>query len=670
MPNELQFSGFFRFKNNPNKRPGERAKKAFYVDESGSEYRFSSEDSKHLRIYILCGQSNGGGYADISSLESEYQDMRIPFYVAWDSKSVQNLSSLPGNNELKNSGWKPTMTAGKTAPNPATKRYNHSNNKFGPELGFAVHMDAETEDNIGIIKYAAGASSSAFWKSSGPGYTNLKNAISSAVANIPARYTSYSIDGVIFWQGESGAAKEDLQDFITSLRSELAGNYNIGADDGARIPFVVTKNTSFLTWGSEYGEVAESDNYVSIIDVGEYGQRKYLIDGVTRQNTHIGSGDFGIKKDIVVEYQNDMFTIGIAFAKKLIETSTGKNSFWNPQTYIDLLDYESNQNQKSLNTDFASSDRIKLLTEHSFSDYGNDFSWIDEPLNGKVIYPQNSIVQAWMHSGPTNLFVRPTSTKESSYKQYVTYGNTQKTHNYTQITERLSMDSYGSEWTFVEAKHEKMFGWIDFSKKENLNVDLSGNIIYAKNPCGPTSASGAGAHHLSTLRHVENVQNGNGCAYFGSSDGNDEDDMYSIYGNLPENFHLRFFIIVNPVTVNNAWDPIFQMTQGSQDSFRWLMLRAGANDKFNGSWFHQKKVSSAYTQTIGSNYFNEGISKKWVLIEFSIDGANKKLSNFHDGVGTEFDVPELDFASASTSFSLMRGLIPKKQLVTWEKWSS
>ena len=104
-----------------------------------------------IDMFILAGQSNAHGHADVVDLTSAQATQDGLFYTSWhdntsNAESTQNYSS-----------WATSLVAGSTR--------GDSNNlvnstKFGPELGFVSRANAInlTTQPIGILKYAVGAS--------------------------------------------------------------------------------------------------------------------------------------------------------------------------------------------------------------------------------------------------------------------------------------------------------------------------------------------------------------------------------------------------------------------------------------------------------------------------------------------------------------------------------
>ena len=121
---------------------------------NGSWYRtFDNSEivNQTIDLFILAGQSNAHGHADVSDLTSAQATQDGLFYTSWhdstsNAESTQNYSS-----------WATSLVAGSTKGD-SNNLVNSPN--FGPELGFVSRANAInlTTQPIGIIKYAVGAS--------------------------------------------------------------------------------------------------------------------------------------------------------------------------------------------------------------------------------------------------------------------------------------------------------------------------------------------------------------------------------------------------------------------------------------------------------------------------------------------------------------------------------
>lgn len=167
----------------------------------------STQLARPTKLYIVAGQSNAvGQYAYNSQLPSSLQTPQ-------DSVSIYCGSS-----------WQ-ALAPGLGA----------STSQFGPEVTFGRDIAAANPDeNIGLIKYAVGATSLwEDWKAgataatSGPQYLGLLQAVENALASLGTGETP-EIAGIVWMQGESDAIEghgaqygANLTNFIKQLRADL-----------------------------------------------------------------------------------------------------------------------------------------------------------------------------------------------------------------------------------------------------------------------------------------------------------------------------------------------------------------------------------------------------------------------------------------------------------------
>jgi hypothetical protein len=282
-----------------------------------------------IDIFILAGQSNAHGHADVVDLTSAQATQDGLFYTSWhdntsNAESTQNYSS-----------WATSLVAGSTR--------GDSNNlvnstKFGPELGFVSRANAInlTTQPIGILKYAVGAStlnagtSLSDWDTTATGtnegdcYRGLLSALSDATTKLTNAGYSWNFKGMIWWQGESGATVSGLNTFIAAVRSVLGNSY--GVSNTSQFPVVITK----IGYGTDLTPVASADAYVGIVDAGAYGH--------SGSQNHIGTTDNSGTRDTTGNGVNDMFDIGEAFADEMqLAISGSTNAAWDPSSITTRL---------------------------------------------------------------------------------------------------------------------------------------------------------------------------------------------------------------------------------------------------------------------------------------------------------------------------------------------
>jgi len=154
---------------------------------------------ENLEIYLLIGQSNMAGRADIETQ---------------DRDSLENVLLFTG---IKGKEWE-------KAANPLNKystvRKDISMQKMGPGYTFAREMaKARTAKQIGIVVNAKGGTSIAEWA---PGETLYTEAVKRA--KMAMKYGT--LKGIVWHQGEANASNpsgypEKIKELIQSIRSDL-----------------------------------------------------------------------------------------------------------------------------------------------------------------------------------------------------------------------------------------------------------------------------------------------------------------------------------------------------------------------------------------------------------------------------------------------------------------
>jgi len=285
--------------------------------------------NKTIDLFILAGQSNAHGSADVSDLTSGQATQDGLFYTSWhdstsNAETTQNYSS-----------WATSLVAGSTRGD-SNNLVNSPN--FGPELGFVSRANAInlTTQPIGILKYAVGASqlnagdanfsdwgTTATGSREGDCYRGLLSALSDATTKLTNAGYSWNFKGMIWWQGESGASVSGLNTFIAAVRTVLGNSY--GVSNTSQFPVVITK----IGYGTDLTPVANADAYVGIVDAATYGH--------SASQNHVGASADG-SSDTTGNGVNDMFDIGEAFADKMqLAISGSTNAAWNPSSITTRL---------------------------------------------------------------------------------------------------------------------------------------------------------------------------------------------------------------------------------------------------------------------------------------------------------------------------------------------
>jgi len=300
---------------------------------NGSWYRtFDNSEivNQTIDLFILAGQSNAHGHADVSDLSTAQATQDGLFYTSWHNST--------GNAETAQyySNWATSLVGGSTRGDDGSSSLGGSSS-FGPELGFVSRANAInlTTQPIGILKYAVGAStlnagtSFSDWDTTATGnregdcYRALLSALSDATTKLTNAGYSWNFKGMIWWQGESGSSVSGLNTLIAAIRTVLGNSYNVS--NTSQFPVVITK----IGYGTDLTPVANADAYIGIVDAATYGH-------ATSQN-HVGKAAEG-SSDTNSNGVNDMFDIGEAFADKMqLAISGSTNAAWDPSSITTRL---------------------------------------------------------------------------------------------------------------------------------------------------------------------------------------------------------------------------------------------------------------------------------------------------------------------------------------------
>jgi hypothetical protein len=332
-----------------------------------------------IDIFILAGQSNAHGHADVVDLTSAQATQDGLFYTSWHD----NTSNAETTQNYSN--WATSLVAGSTR--------GDSNNlvnstKFGPELGFVSRANAInlTTQPIGILKYAVGAStlnagtSLSDWDTTATGtnegdcYRGLLSALSDATTKLTNAGYSWNFKGMIWWQGESGTSVSGLNTFIAAVRSVLGNSY--GVSNTSQFPVVITK----IGYGTDLTPVANADAYVGIVDAATYGH--------SASQNHIGTTDNSGTRDTTGNGVNDMFDIGEAYADEMqLAISGSTNAAWDPSSITTRLWLDMDDQ-----TTFASSaGNVTAIADKSGNNYtfnaasGSTLTAVNTAQNNKNI---------------------------------------------------------------------------------------------------------------------------------------------------------------------------------------------------------------------------------------------------------------------------------------------
>ena len=346
-----------------------------------------------IDIYLLAGQSNAHGHADVSDLDEVQKTQDGLFYTSWHD-NTSNASSTQYY-----SSWATSLVAGNTRGDSGSSTIGGST-MFGPEIGFVERANAINLTDgkpIGVLKHAIGASSltddgsadgglsdwdlTATGDKRGDALRAFKLAITDGLTKLTNAGYSYRLAGFIWWQGESGGADSDLIAFIDHIRTWLDDNSYLSMPK-AQFPFVITGTTDY--WGSTYeANVANQDGYVGFVNTQDIAapawadrtlvhpgsNETYTADQNDINNGYGGSvGDSVGGPDFNNDGVNDMFAIGRAYADQMDLAKSGNtNSLWKPDDVELWLDASD-----TTTTTFSGSNLVSITDKNSDGSAGSN----------------------------------------------------------------------------------------------------------------------------------------------------------------------------------------------------------------------------------------------------------------------------------------------------------
>ena len=289
-------------------------------------------ENLHLDVYILAGQSNAHGVGWVPDLFHSQQQANETneqdgwFYTSWHRIS-NNAESTQYYSDWATS-LRPGFTRDTLVRSNVASPYLGGSPLFGPELGFVYELNRLLYSNktkqtkIGILKYAVDGSAlvatpenrsdwdvlannnndnntSTSSTRDGDCWRGLQRALRNGLSKLQSnpKVKSYTLKGLLWWQGESGTNVPRLKRFLAEVRT-LVGD--------PQWPVVIT----YGEWADELREgVADPDPFVESVDARRYGQ--FLT------NIHIGSGQHGASRDTTRSGNNDVWDIGLAYARRM-----------------------------------------------------------------------------------------------------------------------------------------------------------------------------------------------------------------------------------------------------------------------------------------------------------------------------------------------------------------
>ena len=279
---------------------------------------FKDMPTRDIDMYLLLGQSNMHGYADLSGAPTDITSQKsdVFFRTAW------HHGSSNATTQLYESDWVDNVTAGNTRGDDGVSVIGGSSN-FGPEIGFA--HEAKINGLFGtntpaIFKYAVGASSLFSDSTDGQGnelsdwdttadldnrngdcWRGYKTAFENAVKALQDKGHRVFVKDVIWYQGESDGQKANpegtIQTKLKSLWDNIRQHMLTLNLSYANTNMIVTRISGSsgqpVSWGDEYKRFSDAYIRIGLVDATIYSPGN---------NVHLA--------------QDGMFGIGKAFARE------------------------------------------------------------------------------------------------------------------------------------------------------------------------------------------------------------------------------------------------------------------------------------------------------------------------------------------------------------------
>lgn len=302
----------------------------FHVYSKDGDWYKMSDDSlfknlatRDIDMYLLLGQSNMHGHADLAGASADITDSKtdVLFRTAWHHETGN------ADSDLYESDWVDNVNAGDTRGDDGVSTIGGSS-KFGPEIGFA--HEGKTNGLFGtntpaIFKYAVGASTlfSGVTDSSGndlsdwdtdPNLTGregdcwrgFKESFDNAIDALQAKGHRVFIKDVIWYQGESDGANAGtgvVESKLKVLWDKIRNHFLTKNISYSNTNIVVTRisgsNGDPVNWGDEYKRFSDKYSRAGLVDATIYSPGN---------SVHLD--------------QDGMFNIGKAFAREAKRINT------------------------------------------------------------------------------------------------------------------------------------------------------------------------------------------------------------------------------------------------------------------------------------------------------------------------------------------------------------
>ena len=199
-----------------------------------------AEVSKHIKVYVLTGQSNSLGTTSGTEIE------RLPgLDPADDQVRFWWANVADATNSLGRSGG----FFGPLQAQQGNFYYAGSETHWGPEIGFGRALYHAGERDFAIVKTSRGGGGNTNWDKASAGhmYAQILDTVGGACARLTAEGHTYEIAGLLYLQGESNTTAEAavagtrFKTLVDNLRADLPnastlkgymiGNVDSSADD-------------------------------------------------------------------------------------------------------------------------------------------------------------------------------------------------------------------------------------------------------------------------------------------------------------------------------------------------------------------------------------------------------------------------------------------------------
>lgn len=206
----------------------------------------STVDAKHVKIYLLTGQSNSlGTTADKSEKDpanppKSYRDKEIPFF--WS-----NMSTRAGDGPATLIG----SSDGKITTLQKQQGEGANTSFWGPEISFGRAIHKAGEKDFLIVKASRGGGGNGYWLEGKQMHKHVLTTATTATAELDKLGHTYEFATLLYLQGESNNAAEAkvagqrFSELLDRLRTQLPNakdmNAVIGGIAAARTTMDLTR---------------------------------------------------------------------------------------------------------------------------------------------------------------------------------------------------------------------------------------------------------------------------------------------------------------------------------------------------------------------------------------------------------------------------------------------